>query len=70
MPLYATGSRFAVAASVQGIDVDRSHQKSDVAVRGRARDVLLWLWGRDGGPVEFLGDERVARRLVSGAGLS
>ena len=50
-----------------GIDVERVHQKGDVAIRGRARDVLLWLWGRDAGPVEFLGDESIAQRLVAGA---
>jgi len=52
-----------------GIDFDRSHQKGDVAIRGRARDVLLWLWGRDAGPVELLGDADVAHRIVSGASL-
>lgn len=52
-----------------GIDHDRSHQKSDVAIRGRARDVLLWLWGRDAGPVELIGDPQIAHRLVSGAAL-
>jgi len=52
-----------------GIEFDRSHQKGDVAIRGRARDVLLWLWGRDAGPVELLGDADVAHRIVSGASL-
>ncbi|MFW2335976.1 maleylpyruvate isomerase family mycothiol-dependent enzyme [Ilumatobacter sp.] len=52
-----------------GIEFDREHQKGDVAIRGRARDVLLWLWGRDAGPVELLGDADVARRIVSGASL-
>jgi len=52
-----------------GIDFEHGHAKGDVAIRGRARDILLWLWGRDGGPVELLGDETVARRLVGGADL-
>jgi len=52
-----------------GIEFDRAHQKGDVAIRGRARDVLLWLWGRDAGPVELLGDDDIARRIVSGAHL-
>lgn len=51
----------------RGIEFERGHQQGDVAIRGRARDVLLWLWGRDGGPVEILGDEAVAERIVSGA---
>jgi uncharacterized protein (TIGR03083 family) len=52
-----------------GIEFEHAHAKGDVAIRGRARDILLWLWGREGGPVEFLGDETVAQRLVSGADL-
>jgi hypothetical protein len=43
--------------------------RSDVAIRGRARDILLWLWGRGGGPIEFIGDEAIARRIVAGADL-
>lgn len=46
-----------------GIRFDRAHEKGDAAIRGRANDVLLWLWGRDAGPVEILGDEVVARNL-------
>jgi uncharacterized protein (TIGR03083 family) len=52
-----------------GIDLEETHAKGDVAIRGRAQDILLWLWGRPGGPVEFLGDESIARRIVSGADL-
>ena len=52
-----------------GIEFEQAHAKGDVAIRGRARDVLLWLWGRDGGPVELIGDEDVANRIVSGASL-
>ena len=52
-----------------GIEFEHAHAKGDVAIRGRARDVLLWLWGRDAGPVELLGDADVARRIVSGASL-
>ncbi len=52
-----------------GIEFEQAHAKGDVAIRGRARDVLLWLWGRDGGPVELIGDEDVAHRIVSGASL-
>jgi uncharacterized protein (TIGR03083 family) len=52
-----------------GIEFEQAHAKGDVAIRGRARDILLWLWGRDGGPVEFIGDEAVARRIVLGSDL-
>ncbi len=46
-----------------GIEFDREHTKGDVAVRGRANDLLLWLWRRDGGDVEILGDASVAERF-------
>ncbi len=50
-----------------GIDYERTHAKGDAAIRGRASDLLLWLWGRDAGPVEILGDADLADRLRSGA---
>jgi len=40
--------------------VAREHTKGDAAVRGRAEDLLLWIWGREAGEVEILGDESVA----------
>jgi uncharacterized protein (TIGR03083 family) len=40
----------------------REHAKGDVAFRGTAEALLLFLWGRDGGPVETLGDDAVASR--------
>jgi uncharacterized protein (TIGR03083 family) len=46
-----------------GIDVTREHAKGDAAIRGRACDLLLWLWRRDAGPVEILGDAGVAERF-------
>lgn len=50
-----------------GIRFDRTHAKGDTAIRGRASDVLLWLWGRDAGPVEVLGDEPLADRFRTGS---
>ncbi len=51
-----------------GIDMDHAHEKGDVAIRGRARDILLWLWGRTSGDgVEFLGDKAIADELVGGS---
>ncbi len=52
--LDANGARFT-----------REHAKGDAAVRGRAADLLLWLWKRDAGPIEILGDDAVANRLRS-----
>ena len=40
--------------------VAREHTKGDAAVKGPAANLLLWLWGRDGGDVEIIGDEAVA----------
>ena len=42
--------------------VTREHAKGDVAVRGPAESLLLFLWGRDGGPVDVVGDQAVADR--------
>lgn len=46
-----------------GIAFTREHAKGDAAVRGRAHDLLMWLWRRDAGPVEILGDAGVAERF-------
>lgn len=40
--------------------VTREHAKGDAAARGTAEALLLWIWGRDGGEVEVLGDAAVA----------
>lgn len=45
-----------------GVTWEQAHRKGDVAVRGRAADLMLVLWRRatpDPGRVEVLGDERV-----------
>ena len=46
-----------------GATFTREHAKGDAAVRGRAADLLLWLWKRDAGPIEILGDDTVANRF-------
>ena len=46
-----------------GIAFMREHAKGDAAIRGRANDLLLWLWRRDDGPVEIIGDAGVAERF-------
>lgn len=39
------------------VEVTREHGKGDVAVRGTASDLLLWLWGRvPGARIEVFGD--------------
>ena len=42
--------------------VIREHAKGDVAFRGPAESLLLFLWGRDGGRIETVGDQAVADR--------
>ena len=49
--------------TTSGATFTREHAKGDVAIRGKAADVLLWLWGREAGSLEFLGDPDVAERF-------
>ncbi len=42
------------------LTVTREHAKGDAAARGTAEALLLWIWGRNGGDVQFFGDESVA----------
>jgi uncharacterized protein (TIGR03083 family) len=46
-----------------GATFSREHAKGDAAVRGRSHDLLMWLWRRDAGPVEIIGDRYVADRF-------
>jgi uncharacterized protein (TIGR03083 family) len=58
-----TGEWLVTRLDESGIDFTREHAKGDAAVRGRAGDLLLWLWRREAGPVEILGDIGVAERF-------
>ena len=43
--------------TAEGVDVERTHAKADVAARGRAQDLLLFLWSRTGPDrLEVFGD--------------
>jgi uncharacterized protein (TIGR03083 family) len=59
----AAGEWLVTSLDVAGAEFTREHAKGDAAIRGRAHDVLLWVWRRDGGPVEILGDADVAQRF-------
>jgi uncharacterized protein (TIGR03083 family) len=61
----ANGEWLVSRLDESGIEFTREHAKGDAAVRGRANDLLLWLWRRDAGPVEILGDTAVAERFRS-----
>jgi len=50
------------------VDAVRGHAKGDAALRGRARDLLLMVWGRDPlDEVEHLGDERTIATFTAAA---
>ncbi|MGH1493965.1 MAG: maleylpyruvate isomerase family mycothiol-dependent enzyme [Acidimicrobiales bacterium] len=55
-----TGEWTIVGTDGPEFTVTREHTKADAAVRGEASALLLWIWGRDGGAVEVLGDAAVA----------
>lgn len=59
----AIGEWMVTRLDETGIEFTRAHAKGDAAVRGRADDLLLWLWRRDAGEVEILGDVGVAERF-------
>jgi uncharacterized protein (TIGR03083 family) len=58
-----TGEWIVHGFSPDGARFERVHAKGDAAVRGRAHDLLLWLWRRPA-TVEVLGDAGVAERFV------
>jgi len=50
------------------VDVARGHAKGDAAIRGRAHDLLLMMWGREPlGEVEVFGDPAVVARFREAA---
>lgn len=64
--LHATDAdgEWLVTWTPAGLRVEREHRKGDVAMRGRAEDLLLVLWGRRGvGSVEVLGEHGLVDRL-------
>jgi uncharacterized protein (TIGR03083 family) len=57
------GEWFVSKLDADGIDFTREHAKGDAAIRGRASDLLLWLWRRDARPVDIVGDAALAARF-------
>lgn len=53
----------------QNVIFDRSHTSCDTAIKGEANSLLLWIWRRDGGPLQIFGDIEVARRFQAFAHL-
>jgi uncharacterized protein (TIGR03083 family) len=58
-----TGEWFIAAMKEPAATFTREHRKGDVAIRGRAQDILMWLWRRDNDGLEMIGDKVVARRF-------
>ena len=56
----STGEWLVTSLDPTGARFTHEHAKGDVAVRGRASDLLLWVWGRSAGPVEIFGDADLA----------
>lgn len=59
----AGGEWFVSSVKEPSATFTREHRKGDAAVRGRAHDLLMWLWRRSDAGVEVIGDEVVARRF-------
>ena len=57
------GEWFVSALDESGATFTREHTKGDTAIRGRASDLVLWLWRRDARPVEIIGDAELAARF-------
>ncbi|MEO1056332.1 MAG: maleylpyruvate isomerase family mycothiol-dependent enzyme [Actinomycetota bacterium] len=57
------GEWLITALAADGATFTRGRGAGDVSIRGTAADVLLWLWGRDAGALQFVGDESIAQRL-------
>lgn len=58
----ATGEWLITTLDERGAQFTREHAKGDAAVRGRAHDLLMWVWRRPA-DVEVIGDRDVADRF-------
>lgn len=60
----ADGSgEWTVAFLPEGVHVERTHARGDVALRGTASNLLLWLWGRvPADRLEIIGDRDLVPR--------
>jgi hypothetical protein len=54
-----------ISASSGELEVTREHGKGDAAVKGRAEDILLYLWGRGQENLECFGDEETINNWSS-----
>ncbi len=64
-PSPRDGAEWILRLGATGIEVEASHAKGDVALRGPAQDLLLTLWRRRPlSTVDVVGDAAVAERLL------
>ena len=54
-----------LTSSGSDLVVTNEHAKADVAARGEAANLALWLWSRGDAGVEFFGDEELLRSWAS-----
>lgn len=62
----AGGEWFIASVKEPNCSFTREHRKGDAAVRGRAHDLQMWLWRRNGerpDGIEIIGNDVVARRF-------
>jgi len=59
----AGGEWFVASLKEPNCTFTREHRKGDAAIRGRANDLLLWLWRRSTEGIEMIGKDTVARRF-------
>lgn len=68
--LHATDAEgeWTITMHADRVDVVKGHAKGDAAIRGRAVDLLMQVWGRDPlGEVEVFGDEEVVAAFLAAA---
>ena len=64
-PAPADGAEWLLTFTGNGVQVEATHAKGDVALRGPAQDLLLTMWRRRPlSTVEAIGDVAVAERLL------
>ncbi|HWJ97287.1 MAG TPA: maleylpyruvate isomerase N-terminal domain-containing protein, partial [Acidimicrobiales bacterium] len=64
-PAPADGAEWLLSFTADGVQVEATHAKGDVALRGSANDLLLTLWRRRPlRALDVLGDAAVAERLL------
>ncbi len=64
-PAPADGAEWLLTFTPDGVEVQATHAKGDVALRGRAEDLLLTLWRRRPlATLDVVGDAAVAERVL------